>query len=192
MWHFNLDNVNLYAYKENAFTKDECKKIIDIAKKQKLKTGLLGTKNNKDSNVRDSKICWLREEQEEVKWIYRRIADIVLSINSKFFNFDLLGISESLQFTNYKAPSGKYGKHIDRAYGITVRKLSVSIQLTDPKKYKGGELRLYDGADKHGLVMNKNQGTLVVFPSYVLHEVSPVTKGERNSLVAWIQGNQFK
>ena len=81
---------------------------------------------------------------------------------------------------------------MDRGYGFSVRKLSVSIQLTDPKKYKGGELKLYDGEDQYGVIMNKNQGALVVFPSYVLHEVTPVTKGERNSLVTWVSGNQFK
>ena len=192
MWNFNLDNISLYAFKEDAFTKEECKKIIDVSKNKKLKTGLVGSKNSTESKIRESKICWLYPEQEEVKWIYKRITDIVLTINSKFFNFDLFGISEALQFTNYKAPSGKYGKHMDRGYGFSVRKLSVSIQLTDPKKYKGGELKLYDGEDKHGVVMNKNQGALVVFPSYVLHEVTPVTKGERNSLVTWVSGNQFK
>jgi PKHD-type hydroxylase len=192
MWNFNLDNISLYAYKENVFTKEECKKIIDISKNKKLKTGLIGSKNSTKSEIRESKICWLYPEQEEVKWIYKRITDVVLDINSKFFNFDLFGISEALQFTNYKAPSGKYGKHVDRGYGFSVRKLSVSIQLTDSKKYKGGELKLYDGEDKCGVVMNKNQGALVVFPSYVLHEVTPVTKGERNSLVTWVSGNQFK
>ena len=40
--------------------------------------------------------------------------------------------------------------------------------------------------------MDKKQGTLIMFPSYVLHEVKPVTKGERNSLVTWVTGNQFK
>jgi PKHD-type hydroxylase len=192
MWNFNLDNVNLYAYKEDAFTKEECKKIIDISKNKKLITGVVGSKNKINSKLRDSKICWLTPEQKEVRWIYQRITDIVLTINSKFFNFDLFGISDALQFTTYKAPSGKYGKHMDRGYGLTIRKLSVSIQLTDPKKYEGGELKLYDGEDKNSLVMNKNQGALVVFPSYILHEVTPVTKGERNSLVTWVTGNQFK
>ena len=65
-----------------------------------------------------------------------------------------------------------------------VRKLSVSIQLTDPEEYEGGELYLYDG-DK-GTLMDKKQGTLILFPSYVLHEVMPVTKGERNSLVSGV------
>jgi len=195
MWNFNIDKVNLFAYQEASFTKEECKKIIDISKNKKLIEGTTtdGITTNIDySKIRKSKICWLYSHEEEVAWIYQRITDIVLSLNIQFFQFDLFGISEALQFTNYKAPGGKYGKHIDRTYGIPVRKLSVSIQLTDPKKYEGGELKLYNGEDENAIVMNKNQGSLIVFPSYVLHEVMPVTKGERNSLVTWVSGNQFK
>jgi len=75
---------------------------------------------------------------------------------------------------------------------MPVRKLSISIQLTDPEEYEGGELKLYDGDDKEAQVMDKTQGTLIIFPSYVLHEVMPITKGTRNSLVTWITGKQFK
>ena len=75
---------------------------------------------------------------------------------------------------------------------MTVRKLSISIQLTNPEEYEGGELKLYDGDDEEGIVMDKTQGTLIIFPSYVLHEVMPMNKGERNSLVTWITGKQFK
>jgi PKHD-type hydroxylase len=74
---------------------------------------------------------------------------------------------------------------------IPVRKLSISIQLTDPEEYEGGELKLYDG-EEEGVLMDKTQGTLIIFPSYVLHEVMPVTKGTRNSLVTWVTGKQFK
>jgi len=55
-------------------------------------------------------------------------------------------------FTNYKAPSDKYDKHIDRSLDFTIRKLSLSIQLTNPKEYKGGELYLYE--DEKG---NRNE-----------------------------------
>jgi len=198
MWNFNIDKVNLFAYQEASFTKEECKKIIDISKNKKLIKGKVFDHTNDNTNtstnkkIRNSKICWLYSYEEEVAWIYQRITDIVLSLNIQFFQFDLFGISDALQFTNYKAPGGKYGKHVDRNYNIPVRKLSVSIQLTDPKDYEGGELKLYIGEDKDALVMNKNQGALIVFPSYVLHEVMPVTKGERNSLVTWVSGNQFK
>jgi len=184
-WNFELDNINLYAFWNNAFSKEECQSIINIAKDKGL---IKGTTKGK-SDVRDSKISWLYP-CDNMEWVFRRVTDITLNLNERFFKFDLFGINEGFQFTNYQAPSGKYGKHIDRAINLLVRKLSISIQLTHPEEYEGGELYLYEG-DK-GIAMDKTQGTLIIFPSYVLHEVMPVTKGERNSLVTWITGKQFK
>jgi|TARA_E500000318_G_scaffold88032_1_gene85136 PKHD-type hydroxylase len=186
-WSFKLDNVHLYSYWHGAFTKEECKKIIQIAKKNGMIKGT--TMNNNKLNVRESKISWLYPS-DDMNWVFRRVTDMVLDLNQRFFNFDIFGLSEGFQFTNYKAPSNKYGKHVDRASDFIVRKLSISIQLTDPKEYEGGELYLYE--DDKGILMDKKQGTLIMFPSYMLHEVKPVTKGERNSLVTWVTGNQFK
>jgi PKHD-type hydroxylase len=184
-WSFKLDQVNLYAFWNNAFSKDECQTIINIAKDKGLITGT----TQEETNVRDSKISWLYPI-DNMDWVFRRVTDITLNLNERFFNFDLFGINEGFQFTNYQAPSGKYGKHVDRAINIPVRKLSISIQLTNPEEYEGGEIKLYDA--KKETVMDKTQGTLILFPSYVLHEVMPVTKGERNSLVTWVTGKQFK
>jgi PKHD-type hydroxylase len=184
-WNFELDQVNLYAFWNNAFSKEECQTIINIAKDK----GLIKGTTKEESDVRDSKVSWLYPI-DGMDWVFRRITDITLNLNERFFKFDLFGINEGLQFTNYEAPSGKYGKHVDRGMNMAVRKLSISIQLTNPEEYEGGELYLYD--DDKGNLMNKEQGTLIIFPSYVLHEVMPVTKGERNSLVTWVTGKQFK
>jgi PKHD-type hydroxylase len=184
-WNFQLDNTNLYAFWNNAFSKEECQTIINIAKDK----GLIKGTTKEESDVRDSKISWLYPA-DKMDWVFRRVTDITLNLNEKFFNFDLFGLNEGFQFTNYEAPSGKYGKHIDRGMNMVVRKLSISIQLTNPEEYEGGELYLYN--DDKGTLMNKTQGTLILFPSYVLHEVMPVTKGERNSLVTWVTGKQFK
>jgi PKHD-type hydroxylase len=191
-WNFELDQVNLYAFWNNAFSKEECQTIINIAKNKgliKSKTGQGLIKG--ESDVRDSKISWLYSN-DDIDWVFRRVTDIVLNLNEKFFKFDLFGLNEGFQFTSYEAPSGKYGKHVDRGINTPVRKLSISIQLTSPEEYKGGELKLYDGDNDEANVMDKAQGTLILFPSYVLHEVMPVTKGERNSLVTWVTGKQFK
>jgi PKHD-type hydroxylase len=189
-WNFEVDQVNLYAFWNNAFSKEECQTIINIAKDKGL---IKGTTFNDDKikDVRDSKISWLYPV-DGMDWVFRRVTDIVLNLNERFFKFDLFGLNEGFQFTNYESPSGKYGKHVDRAMNIPVRKLSISIQLTNPEEYEGGELKLYDGDDEEATVMDKTQGTLIIFPSYVLHEVMPVTKGERNSLVTWVTGKQFK
>jgi len=187
-WNFELDQVNLYAFWNNAFSKEECQTIINIAKNKGL---IKGTTKGVTKDVRDSKVSWLYPN-DGIDWVFRRVTDITLNLNERFFKFDLFGLNEGFQFTNYEAPSGKYGKHVDRGMNSTVRKLSISIQLTNPEEYKGGELNLYDGDDKDAIVMDKTQGTLIIFPSYVLHEVMPVTKGERNSLVTWVTGKQFK
>ena len=185
-WNFETDKINLYAYWNNAFSKLECETIINTAKNK----GLIKGKTREESDVRDSKISWLYPS-DNMDWAFRRVTDIVLNLNERFFQFDLFGLNEGFQFTNYEAPSGKYGKHVDRCINTRVRKLSISIQLTNPEEYKGGELKLYDG-EEEGTLMDKTQGTLIMFPSYVLHEVMPVTKGERNSLVTWVTGKQFK
>jgi PKHD-type hydroxylase len=187
-WNFELDKINLYAFWNNAFSKEECHTIVNIAKDKGLIKGTTFT-DNKIKNVRDSKISWLYPI-DNMDWVFRRVTDITLNLNERFFNFDLFGLNEGFQFTNYEAPSGKYGKHVDRAINIPVRKLSISIQLTNPEQYHGGELKLHDGEEE--TIMSKEQGTLIIFPSYVLHEVMPVTKGERNSLVTWVTGKQFK
>jgi PKHD-type hydroxylase len=185
-WNFELDKVHLYAFWNNAFSKEECQTIINIAKDK----GLVKGTTMGESDVRDSKISWLYPV-DKMEFVFRRVTDIVLNLNEKYFKFDLFGLNEGFQFTNYESPSGKYGKHIDRAINTSVRKLSISIQLTNPEDYEGGELKLYDG-EEEGTVMDKAQGTLILFPSYVLHEVMPITKGERNSLVTWVTGKQFK
>ena len=185
-WNLYLDKVERFAYWEKVFTKEECEKIIKIAQKKGLIQGLTLSKKSK---IRASEISWLYPA-DDLNWAFAKVTDVVLNLNERFFNFDIFGLNEGFQFTNYKAPSGRYGKHIDKIHNGVIRKLSGSIQLTDPKEYKGGELYLYD--DYPGQIMKQEQGTLILFPSYTLHEVKPVTKGERNSLVFWVTGKQFK
>jgi PKHD-type hydroxylase len=186
-WPFKLDESCMYAYWNNAFSKEECLNIIDIAKNKGLIEGK--TFGEERNDIRNSKISWLFPN-DNMDWVFRHCTDIINDLNNRFFKFDLYGFNEGFQFTNYQAPGGKYGRHVDRGSKSVIRKLSLSIQLTDPSEYEGGELFLYENDE--GIIMDKTQGTLILFPSYTLHEVMPVTKGERNSLVSWITGPAFK
>jgi len=188
-WNLKLDNVSFYAYLEEAFSKEECEQIIEIGVKKGLIKSSVGFEKKIKLKIRNSKISWLYPH-DNMDWVFRKTTDIVLNLNNQFFNFNLFGINEGFQFTNYKAPYGKLSKHTDRINNTPVRKLSISIQLTDPSKYQGGDLILH--GDNKGTVMPKKQGTLIIFPSFVLHEVTSITKGERNSLVTWVTGEQFK
>lgn len=185
-WNIQLDKVCLYAFCEKIFTPEECEKIIKIGKEKGF---IKGTTKDTKTNIRQSSVSWLFSN-DDLEWVFKKLTDTIVYLNKEYFGFDIFGFNEGLQFTNYKSPSDKYGKHVDRSQNIAVRKLSVSIQLNNPNDYEGGELWLYD--DDKGIKMKKEQGTLILFPSYVLHEVKPVTKGERNSLVCWVTGKQFK
>ncbi len=186
-WNFETDHVEFYAHVADAFTKEECEKIITIGKNKGLNAATVTAGDAHE--IRESKVSWLYPA-DDTEWMYRRVTDIVLHANERFFRFDIFGLNEGFQFTNYVAPGNKYGRHVDRGLEIPVRKLSLSIQLSDPEEYEGGDLCLWQ-TDK-GVPMDKKQGTLIVFPSYTLHEVTPVTKGERNSLVTWVTGKPFK
>lgn len=86
---------------------------------------------------------------------------------------------------------GHYDWHLDRGgLGIAPRKLSAVIQLSDPNEYEGGDLQLYVGSEPTNI--KKQKGLVVVFPSFVLHRVTPVTGGTRRSLVAWLSGPKFR
>jgi len=185
-WAFDLDPVHSWAYLEKAFTEEECKQIIEIGNSVGLEKG--ATRGPMPES-RESEISWLYPNSE-LDWVYRRMTDIVTSLNDRFFKFDLFGATEGLQFTKYVAPSGKYGRHVDSAFGAAVRKLSFTLQLSAPSDYEGGNLNLY--LSEKPEIMDKSQGFVVVFPSYVLHEVTPVTKGTRYSLVSWITGKPFR
>ena len=188
VWPFQLDHVEDWAYFQGAFTPDECRKIIEIGNARIVDNSRIRG-NDVAPDIRDSKNSWLMP-CDDSHWIFRRVTDVIVDLNSKFFKFDLFGFIEGFQFTRYDAPGGKYDQHIDRGLNTWTRKLSFTLQLSDPKDYVGGDLELYYG--KEPTVPTKEQGFVVVFPSYVMHRVTPVTKGTRYSLVAWITGPSFK
>jgi PKHD-type hydroxylase len=186
-WAFQVDSVNSWAFWDQAFTKKECEQIIEIGN-NKIPSKAT-TQNGNKEKIRKSEIAWLYP-CDDMEWVYRRMTDIITSLNDRFFKFDLFGATEGFQFTKYTAPGGKYGRHIDSSPGNLIRKLSFTLQLSEPDAYKGGDLCLYLGEKPE--VMKREQGHVALFPSYVLHEVTPVTQGTRYSLVSWITGNPFK
>jgi PKHD-type hydroxylase len=190
-WNLVEDSAEDYRYIDNAFTVDECKEIIKLGKNFKMKESVTGDGNG-FSEIRKSYNSWL-PPCELTNWLYIKIQDYITQTN-KFFEFDLKFI-ENFQFTEYSDTfEGMYVKHLDKfpnakTYGHH-RKLSISIQLSDPTSYEGGELLIYN--ENKPLVARKGIGTMNFFPSYLLHEVTPVTKGKRYALVAWVNGPKFK
>lgn len=192
-WSFKTEQVYPWAFWKNAFSKEECEKIIKLGKSYNLHKAEV-VKNKKEhvikKNIRETNVVFM-VPRDDTFFIFEKLTSIITELNNKYFGFDLYGLNEGLQFTNYVAPHGKYDKHVDKlSPGGILRKLSFSLQLSNPKNYTGGNLNLYFSKEK--TTIDKEQGYLVLFPSYTMHEVTKVTKGERNSLVGWIAGPPFK
>ena len=99
-----------------------------------------------------------------------------------------LGFFEGVQVASYSG-GGHYGWHMDVGQGVvSTRKLSISVQLSDPADYDGGELEFLASGD----CGPRTQGTLIAFPSFLVHRVRPVTRGTRWSLVSWVAGPSFR
>jgi PKHD-type hydroxylase len=186
-WSFEIDSIERWAFAKNLFTAQECDTIIQECKNYKMREGT--TIGNTGNNFRKSNIVFITPIPE-LHWVYQRLTSSVLDLNSKFFNFDLSGFNEGLQFTEYVAPDGKYDYHVDKTYKNVIRKLSIVVQLSDPEHYEGGEFHYLDSVEPE--VLLKERGSLLAFPSWAMHRVTPVTKGTRYSLVGWITGKPFK
>jgi PKHD-type hydroxylase len=121
-------------------------------------------------------------------WIYDKIAGHINKANANNFNMNLNSI-ECMQYCLYNDTSESfYGQHVDQRVEHqmpTKRKLSFTVQITDPLTYKGGDLVIYNAAD---INIPRELGTMIIFDSTLVHEVTKVTSGMRGSLVGWAHG----
>ena len=191
-WYLSTDINEPWAW-VNVFSPEDCKHIIEICSSlDKIKAQVGSREDQKlNENYRKTNISWV-PVTDNTKWIFERCTAAILYANDTYFKYDLHKL-ESLQFTCYDEHGSYYNKHVDSMYKSTQsgqRKLSFSIQLTDASEYEGGNLMLHYGND--GVSANKTQGTGSFFPSYTLHEVTPITSGVRYSLVGWCIGPRFK
>ncbi len=122
----------------------------------------------------------------ETEWIYQRLFAVAKDANSHNWRFELAR-SECLQFARYGAAQ-HYNWHMDLASRgpTSLRKLSLTVQLSAPEDYEGGDLEFK--LDQEVTKAPRDQGVVTLFPSYVLHRVAPVTAGVRYSLVHWLRG----
>ncbi len=121
------------------------------------------------------------------------IAERIINANNELWRLDLTGFNmfvDKPSILRYKAEEkGHYDWHFDYGNAFSNRKISFSIQLSDPSEYDGGHLEI--AGVKHEETMRK-KGTLILFPSYVRHRVTPITRGTRYCIVGWVHGPHFR
>jgi PKHD-type hydroxylase len=144
-----------------------------------------------NDRIRITRTAWMSQNQD-TNWIYERMQAVIQGGNVRFHNFDLTGFTDDFQYTVYRGDEGGYYDwHMDFSTRQKIpRKLSLSIQLSDPDDYEGCDLQFYG---HHQLeTAPRTRGAAIIFPSYILHRVTPVISGTRKSLVVWAGGPKFK
>jgi len=178
-----------WTWREHIFTDQELDRIVELGLEAGMADATVGV-GNVDS-YRASSISWLSTDDPEHDWIYATLEPVIRKVNEEYFNFDLTHILP-LQFTTYnESNTGHYKPHMDLGRSQPARKLSFSLQLSDPESYQGGILQFpYNRTDPEPAP--RARGKIIFFPGYMLHEVTPVTQGTRHSLVGWIAGPLFR
>lgn len=182
-------NECLHAWWNDGFTPREIKDIISIGDDYAQDDGTIDT-GRTDEVIRKSKVAWINNNTR-TNWLYDRMAFIARQLNGQFFDFDLYGFIEDFQYTVYGEGGDHYTWHMDKGKNTTSpRKLSLVLQLSDPSEYEGGDLEIFTGTQT--TILEKKRGIIHAFPSFVMHRVTPITRGVRKTLVVWVSGPKFK
>ena len=198
---------NNYYYFKKALPLRICKKILAACHTRHLQEAVtVGSekewRGKTKHSPRECKVAWIAEQ-----WIYDILNPFIHMANKKAgwnFQWDW---NETSQYTCY-TKGHFYGWHTDQSPNPFKhsnknmdgkhRKISLTLQLTDEADYEGGDFQFawFDFEKKNLLEIRtiddaKKMGTIIIFPSFIYHQVLPVTKGKRESLVNWSIGNAF-
>jgi PKHD-type hydroxylase len=184
--------VNYAYWKWDAvLSKEFCRSALEQIDWATAKDATLGTNKNNpiiDPKIRRTDVIW-QDPAQPLGCIAKCYMEMANQAAEWGYS---LGSQEMTQLGRYKSTDeGYYDWHMDAGppqNGIQ-RKLSISILLSDPSDFEGGELQFKGMEDQKILT---KQGSIVVFPSFIEHRVTPVTKGVRYSAVTWASGPSFR
>ena len=177
---------------KSAISKEACEAIIMMCKQFNQEDATVFSGREVQDSIRKSKVAWV-PRNNSTEFIYQIVQKYLYDANM-VFNMTVNKIP-SIQFTQYNgSDEAFYNYHMDTNMtddSDRHRKISIVIQLSDPKDYEGGDFnfRYLENPNKEDL---KAQGSILTFISYHDHRVIPVTSGTRYSLVCWQEGPRFR
>lgn len=180
-------------YTHNALPDAGIRDMEQFAQQAGFESAQVGAGSDGEVNgwIRRSNVAWLHPDKLPQE-VLKHFEALTLAANDQGYKFDLSGF-EAFQFTVYdEKMAGEYKWHVDTAPlpDGSIRKLSMSLLLSDPSEFEGGKLLVNAGGNP--IVAEERKGRAVFFPSWMPHCVTPVTKGIRKSLVIWTHGPAFK
>lgn len=194
-WDKPTNQTNYYWFQEG-FTPEELTYIEQQVQEIPFQTALTEGGSQDEGmglDSRNSQIKWI-PFSDETKWIYDKLGDLATIANNEVFHFDLHSMPEQIQYTEYYGTNkGHYDWHMDigSTNQMKYRKLSITVQLSSPDEYTGGDLQIWTGG-QFPMTAPRGKGNVVIFPSFMMHRVLPVTSGTRKSFVLWLGGGHYR
>lgn len=175
---------------ENFFSPSEINPILDLYQGNEKSDAELSDEGLNNPDLRKSKVSLLQPDNPKHSGFIHKLAQLAIEVNYQRYHFDLSGIYEPLQIAEY-TEGDFFDWHSDFGNGqASTRKLSLSVQLSEPDTYTGGDLQFKVNTNE--INAPRGLGSVIIFPSFIQHRVTPVLTGSRKSLVAWITGPHFK
>lgn len=180
-----------YSWFKGLFNEEEVNKIRSLWQDDQAKAAEVlhaGEKKEKD-DLRKSRIMFIKPGVTN-DWIYDKLSQACIQTNTNRYKFEILGYQTELQLASY-GTGDFFDWHMDFGMGdISNRKLSITVQLSDNDEYQGGDLQFM--VNQNIVTAPRDKGTAIVFPSFALHRVTPITSGTRKSIVGWIAGPPYR
>lgn len=170
----------------DAFTPEECDDLIEIADSITPRPGTVSVEGKVVPDIRLVEVADVASATAPA--FCTKLINLARSVNAFWWRFDLFDLT-LIEVLRYQ-PGGHYDEHIDRFAGHQTRKLTAITFLSPEDNYAGGDLLL---RTTQGIITApKAQGTTIFFPSWVPHQVTPITDGERRVASAWFRGPAFR
>ena len=181
-----------YCFGDTVFTLEECSKIKATFDGSEKKTGkLYGREEETIPDIINYHGSYIPQD-DDTSWMYNRIFEKAKQLNGQSYQYDITGIEEQMYYNTYDSSlNHHFGWHVDSGHRTPYpRKLTVVVQLTDPDTYDGGTLEIR--TPDQPIPVPKHLGSIVIFPSYRIHRVTPITRGVRNTVVAFVTGPELR
>ncbi|MBM3481745.1 MAG: 2OG-Fe(II) oxygenase [Alphaproteobacteria bacterium] len=186
------------VYHGEHFTREECEKIRSSADPNGWTEGLVGGHGQDGAPAVERKARSVVEQRVKFDqasgYPLSKVLRVISEVNSSYWQFELSGLAydDMPYLMRYTGPrQDKYDWHIDMGrFHSASRKLSFSLQLTDGAEYDGGDLEFFNAAADRATF--RKAGTMVIFPSYWMHRILPLTRGQRDVMVGWVHGPSYR
>ena len=184
----------------NFFTSSECDFISHHCSTLKLKEGEEYNKYSHIPQQRRANIAFIDTITHETQWLYEKFNNIIAHYNDSYFDYDITGY-DYMQYAKYGV-GDKHDFHMDLPMGTRMldyyltecfRKLSVILLLSEPGvDFEGGNFEINHFSEQFPNNTNMRKGTVLIFPSFMLHRVAPITSGIRQTISVWPIGPKFR